>query len=143
MDTTNSAPSKQSIAIAVPAVVLVVAATAVGLRFYTRYALVKHVGPDDWAVAMAYVGNFLPPTLAQRWLPFMILKPSQSLTLACGISVALSKLTPWFAPFNCIDTMSDTANGLGLHVWMLQPGDTKSFMRVCLLHPALSFPAIY
>jgi hypothetical protein len=63
MDTTNSAPSKQSIAIAVPAVVLVVAATAVGLRFYTRYALVKHVGPDDWAVAMAYVGNFSHPYL--------------------------------------------------------------------------------
>lgn len=65
METANSAPPKQSIAIAVPTVVLVVAATAVGLRFYVRRSLLKNVGADDWAVAMAYVGNVShPPCLS-------------------------------------------------------------------------------
>lgn len=63
MDTTNSALSKQSIAIVVPAVVLIVAATAIGLQFYTRYALVKYVSPDNWAVAIAYVRNSSYPYL--------------------------------------------------------------------------------
>ena len=65
MDTANSAPPKQSLAIAVPTVVLVVAATAVGVRFYVRCSLLKNVGADDWAVAMAYVGNLShPPCLS-------------------------------------------------------------------------------
>ncbi len=55
MDTTNPAPPKQSIAVAVPTAVLIIAATAVGLRFYTRWAVLKNVGADDWAVAMTYV----------------------------------------------------------------------------------------
>jgi hypothetical protein len=55
MDTTNPPPPKQSLAIAVPTAVLIVAATAVILRFYTRYAVLRNIGVDDWAVALTYV----------------------------------------------------------------------------------------
>jgi len=55
MDTTSPAPSRQSTVIAVVTVMLIVMASTVGLRFYTRYALVRKVGVDDWAVGIAYV----------------------------------------------------------------------------------------
>lgn len=57
MDTTNLAPPRQSIAIAVPVAMLFMAAIAVGLRFYTRYAILRNVCVDDWAVALAYVSR--------------------------------------------------------------------------------------
>lgn len=57
MDTVNLAPPRQIIAIAVPVAMLFMAAIAVGLRFYTRYAILKNVCVDDWAVALAYVSK--------------------------------------------------------------------------------------
>jgi hypothetical protein len=68
VDTTSTAPGRQNFAIATSTVVLSVTAIAVFLRLYTRFTLVKTVGIDDWAVAVAY-----------------------TFTLACGISVAVGK----------------------------------------------------
>jgi hypothetical protein len=70
MDTSNLAPPRQNFAIAVTAAMLVVAAIAVGLRFYTRYAVLKNVCVDDWAVVMAYVRKtpLSFSLLVQRWL---------------------------------------------------------------------------
>lgn len=99
MDAANPAPAKQSLAIAVPTAVLVVAATAVGLRFYSRYALVKKVGADDWAVAVAYVGAWFPLCsplgYRLRYVPVLTKCRSQILTVACGIATGISK-------FNCV-----------------------------------------
>jgi hypothetical protein len=84
MDVTDSTPPKQWIAIVVPVVVVVTTAIAVGLRFYTRYALVRKIGVDDWAVAVAY-----------------------AFTVACGISIAISELVPR-ALRGCILTEHET-----------------------------------
>lgn len=71
METENPAPPRQSVAIGVVAAVLAVASTAVCLRLYTRYALLRSFDADDWAVAIAYL-----------------------FTLACGISIAVGRLIP-------------------------------------------------
>jgi hypothetical protein len=126
MDITNSAPPRQSIAIAVPTVVLAVAGTAVGLRFYTRYALIKNVGADDWAVAITYVSSpILHFPLCRRRLIML----RQAIIFACGIAIAFSTSTPHNGSLRMF-TVSDTKNGLGLHAWTLRPGDIKSFLRV-------------
>jgi hypothetical protein len=67
--TTTLMDDRQTVAITVSAVVLSVTAIVVSLRLYTRAALVKHIGADDWAVVVAFV-----------------------LTLACGISVVVGEL---------------------------------------------------
>ncbi|KAK4158973.1 hypothetical protein QBC43DRAFT_273398 [Cladorrhinum sp. PSN259] len=97
MDNASTAPDRQSIAIAVSALGISVTAIAVFLRLYTRFAIVKSVGIDDWAVAVAFV-----------------------FTLLCGISVVIS-----------------TTQGLGLHVWTLQPDEIKNLWRTFFISVVL------
>ncbi|KAI7779770.1 integral membrane protein [Diaporthe eres] len=109
---------RSHVAVYVVASVVPVTALVVSMRFYTRWAVVKSVGIDDWAILAAMVG-----------LPASVL-----------FYVSVFELT-WFggdqllvipeAVFQCL--MAQT--GLGKHAWMLTEKMTLRFYQVQYPHP--------
>jgi len=132
MYATDSAFAGEGVVAAVLTAVLTLTATSVGLRFYTRHVLSKNVGADDWAAAITFVRPCAPSLSMASDLNF------QTLTLACGISIALSA-SDLSSYFPLLTEVPDTVNGLGHHVGTLQPGDIKNYWRVSITASANPF----
>jgi hypothetical protein len=77
-------------------------------RLATRWFLVKKVGADDWLMLAAMCFSFgLTATIAIR-----------------------KKLPPLITATCLTDRPSEAQNGLGEHVWLLQPAEIVQLMKV-------------